>query len=717
MISFKKPDLQPDKVDASHKRPTLGRIFFTLWFLTLITQVISLQIRWSIFGGTGWLAFIKYDSLTEKLAFIALLACLCAALCGAWIALFYLGAKLFKRKQGMSARICASTWALILAADLIFRHKITAVLGDAFSFFDFASGVGGVWRMIVQTFGWYGDIIILAILGLMAFSVTVYFFFHWFLKQERILAGLDKMPRAVFTTITAVCITLAFLFMSVLAPVFPATHQLVANETMLGASFHTMLNLATDFDGDGYGYFDLPADSAPFQSDAHPHAIDIPDDGIDQDLLLGDLKKADVPAQNIAQIEGMGLPASQSFPDRKHVILVLMESVRHDMLSANIDGKPVMPKLREFVQEGAIDFEQFYATRGFTQNSVTQSFWGGFFDPGHGLADDFKEQGYQSAAFSGENLLDEGFDLSLGLNRAVDTIVDPRNMAENIDKRDTVPASMLMNEVEAYLSNYDADQPLFMYVFFQDPHFPYQQRNPNVLIDRPIKRREIIAQERPRIWRSYANQVYHLDKAAGRLIEALRKKQMLENSLIVFVSDHGESLFDDGQLLGHGIAFQNVMTHCATILWGAKKAPTKIMSHVDLRAWIHQQLETPPSLSCQPKTKAAEVDPQSGILQFLGATTVPSGISWLKANGERLVFNYANATAYTEGKDFCHKHGAPLQRLAHPNDDKINTRLNPKTDRVNSTIYSAQITDPLSQPEVQNLVRTWAYLQWFHRKD
>ncbi|GEM_PF-3014481 len=694
--------------DSSTFRP--GRIFVLLWAFTVFTELISLQIRLAIFGGTGWLTFIKFTSFSEELGFILVAAILCAALCGIWTGLCALACKLAKNSIDKIVRWCATLWIVIVVVELIFRHGISEYLGDAFDFFEFATGVGGVWRMLVQAFQWYGDVILLSLLGIAAFTVAVFFFFRWVFKPRKKASKLDKIPAWIIASTTAISFVFGILLMSIWGQSFPKTRHVMAEESMMGAIFNGIVHVCTDVDGDGYGAFDLPPDTMPFDGDLHPYALDTPDDHTNQNLLLDDLQTDLIPPAIKKRTENMGMAENQSHTDRRHVVVVLMESVRWDMLDAKVDGKPVMPELQKLIQRGAIRHDQAFATRGFTQNSVTQTFWGSYFEPGHSLVDDFKNLGYHTAAFSGESMLDEKFDESCGWNRNGDTLVDPRFIEANIYQHESVPARVLMDEAEKFLADYDTNQPLFMYVFYQDPHFPYQQYNPSVFIDREIKRTEIAVKTRPRLWRSYANQVHHLDMAAGRLIKALENKQMLDDTLLIFISDHGESLFDDGYLLGHGIAIQDLMTHCVMVVWGAHHDIPSPMSHVDIRRFIHEDLA---SENSNPKLR----DSSLPVLQFIGSTNVPSAISYRYGDGSRVAYEFATNTAWRETSNASFVGQTPRMTLPDHGNTPIDTKVNISRSLMPAGTMISPIPKPLENPQIQTLIHDWEYLQWYHRHD
>ena len=80
------------------------------------------------------------------------------------------------------------------------------------------------------------------------------------------------------------------------------------------------------------------------------------------------------------------------------------------------------------------------------------------------------------------------------------------------------------------INAHDTKSPLFLYLAFTAPHTPYQA--PQSYLDRykgiadPLRR-------------AYAAQITAMDDQIGKVIEALKKRNMLDNTLIFFVSDNG----------------------------------------------------------------------------------------------------------------------------------------------------------------------------------
>ncbi len=97
-------------------------------------------------------------------------------------------------------------------------------------------------------------------------------------------------------------------------------------------------------------------------------------------------------------------------------------------------------------------------------------------------------------------------------------------------KEEGYTTTLLGKDAERLILGHDAATPLYLYLTFNAPHTPYQA--PQEYIDRY---KDI--QEPTR--RTYAAMVSCLDDEIGRVVKALEKKGMRQNTLILFHSDNG----------------------------------------------------------------------------------------------------------------------------------------------------------------------------------
>jgi arylsulfatase I/J len=77
---------------------------------------------------------------------------------------------------------------------------------------------------------------------------------------------------------------------------------------------------------------------------------------------------------------------------------------------------------------------------------------------------------------------------------------------------------------------HDTRKPLFLYLAFTAPHTPYQAPQPYL---------DMYAGIADPSRRAYAAQITAMDDEIGRVVEALDKRKMRDNTLIFFVSDNG----------------------------------------------------------------------------------------------------------------------------------------------------------------------------------
>ncbi|HJY79689.1 MAG TPA: arylsulfatase, partial [Candidatus Binatia bacterium] len=97
-------------------------------------------------------------------------------------------------------------------------------------------------------------------------------------------------------------------------------------------------------------------------------------------------------------------------------------------------------------------------------------------------------------------------------------------------KEEGYVTTLLGEDAVRLIDQHDPQTPLFLYLAFTAPHAPYQA--PQHYLD---QYKNIADPSR----RAYAAMVTAMDDEIGKVIEALEKRQMRDNTLIIFQSDNG----------------------------------------------------------------------------------------------------------------------------------------------------------------------------------
>ena len=312
-----------------------------------------------------------------------------------------------------------------------------------------------------------------------------------------------------------------------------------------------LLSLASDFDGDGYGLAGRVIDPHPFDEARHPLALDVPGNGIDEDGYGGDLALVPVPGT---------LPETPLSGKKPHLVIVVLESTRADVLGKQIDGQVVAPNLaRVAAQGGAI--APAYSHVGFTTASLKSLFAGSLVVP-PGSPSLFRElyrSGYEIGVFSGQPEDFGGISEAVGMREVADHFVDAELLKDQRAFSFAAQGSLLIDE-NIVLDRFDSllgdpaiwTTPQFVYFNFQTPHFPYHHDGvPERFARPPLERGQIGAENRDALQRTYWNAVAYSDAALGRLIDRLQTMGVWDETVLVVTGDHGEALFEEG-FLGHG---------------------------------------------------------------------------------------------------------------------------------------------------------------------
>ncbi|NOT29148.1 MAG: sulfatase-like hydrolase/transferase [Planctomycetes bacterium] len=243
------------------------------------------------------------------------------------------------------------------------------------------------------------------------------------------------------------------------------------------------------------------------------------------------------------------------------VLLVTLDTTRAEALGVYGNPHPVTPNLDRLAAEGVL-FEQAYSVAPLTLPAHA-SMLTGLVPPRHGvrdnglaalprsavtLAERAREAGFQTAAFLGSVVLDEGFGLEQGFER----YEAPARSFYNGPSLGYAerPAAEVAKLAAAWLHARDPKRPFFLWAHFWDAHAPYS----------PAPEMKARAGNN-----DYLGEVAACDAALGKLLAALRAEGLEDSTLVVVVGDHGESFGEHGEL-SHGPFVWNTTLRVPLIL-------------------------------------------------------------------------------------------------------------------------------------------------------
>jgi arylsulfatase A-like enzyme len=126
--------------------------------------------------------------------------------------------------------------------------------------------------------------------------------------------------------------------------------------------------------------------------------------------------------------------------------------------------------------------------------------------------------------------------------------------------------------VAEFLSTLDKKERLFLYLHYMDPHAPYKPQKP--WYDECMAKTKATTIDE--MVCAYDSEIHNLDHN----IEDLFKSQgFLDNSIVVFVADHGEEFFEHGDR-GHGKTLYTELLHVPFSIYHPKWKPQKIEHNV-----------------------------------------------------------------------------------------------------------------------------------------
>jgi arylsulfatase A-like enzyme len=350
----------------------------------------------------------------------------------------------------------------------------------------------------------------------------------------------------------------------------------------------------------------------------------------EEKLKNGEIELTYKPLESVEDyVEGL-----QSAP-RQNVILILVESLRNDVLMALGGSRPAMPHLDAFAKD-AVRFHNSYAQSAYSMLADPATMVGHYpmrekgqdlyprkaSYPRDTIFDVLQRLGYRAGVFSSQNEDWGGMSRFLYGNKPGSDEIrlvhagnyegerylpahdgtrmsdwlrhegiykDKVGLAGKID--DAVTTNLAIDWMTNRVKN---DTRFFIYLNFQSSHFPYWTPTgwpnpfPRGADDFPMLFGKYPPDKTEFVYNRYLNSLNYIDAQLGKLFEFFEKKGLFENSIIVLVGDNGEGFYEHGKA-GHGGALYEEMIRTPMLV----RAPG--LSGQDIYAPV-EQIDIPPTV-------------------------------------------------------------------------------------------------------------------------
>jgi len=170
------------------------------------------------------------------------------------------------------------------------------------------------------------------------------------------------------------------------------------------------------------------------------------------------------------------------------------------------------------------------------------------------LADVLRARGYRTGGFVAAFVLDHRWGINKGFERYSDRFERPTDVLDAGLDAVQRAGGEVVDETMAWL-NQDANRPFFAWVHLYEPHTPY---------DAPDR---IRARFPPTTIGAYDAEIATADEQVARLLSALSSDGRLEQTIVVVLGDHGESL-GEHQELEHGFFVYDTTVRIPLIVAG-----------------------------------------------------------------------------------------------------------------------------------------------------
>jgi arylsulfatase A-like enzyme len=300
---------------------------------------------------------------------------------------------------------------------------------------------------------------------------------------------------------------------------------------------------------------------------------------------------------------------------RPNVLLIVIDTARADHFSAYGYPRATSPNIDRLAAEGTL-YERAISAASWTLPAHASLFTGlqardhgtdgnhwtleASFDT---LAERLRRAGYRTGGFSNNVWTNDTSGLKQGFETFEEMWQEQKSRGENItldDPGNDMGAAKTNERIFAWLDGRSDRRPFFAFVNYFEPHMPYR---PTAPYDDDFLPAGVAAADLKRLRSFYSPQEYayilrvptiridegvlatlvglydgeiaYVDSVIGNLVEGLRSRKLLDDTLIVITSDHGEH-FGEHHMLEHKFSLYEPLLHVPLIL----RAPGRVAANV-----------------------------------------------------------------------------------------------------------------------------------------
>jgi arylsulfatase A-like enzyme len=330
-----------------------------------------------------------------------------------------------------------------------------------------------------------------------------------------------------------------------------------------------------------------------------------------------------------------------------NVILITISTLRADHTGCLSYKRDTTPNLDELGKQ-AVLFRNAFAASGWTM-PAHGSIFTSLYPKAHGavninsglaaenntLAEILKNNGYYCAGFCCNPRLGQkqgfaqGFDLydDYSVSLMLNSLAFENNRTVNINRKRT---NGFINDAATRWLQDNTQKPFFIFLHYYDNHWDYlppapydKLYDPNYrgpidgtnIAREPLFSNPPTEQDIRHIIALYDGELRQTDNDLGEILRFLKKKKLLDNSIIVIVGDHGEQFYEHGHTSRQGIYEELIHIPLVISVPGAHtKAIDSLASQVDILPTILDYLQIPLPSTCQGKSLKPLIEGQTEIV-------------------------------------------------------------------------------------------------------